>query len=150
MWSLGDAPIAGRAAIVAEWTARLSKFAWAVQSAPQTVFEVDEHRGVGTGRVTVQERFKRRTGRVGGLLGMYHDTYVRQGRDWLFAERRLELLVADDGVGLPEALDPRSTRSLGLDLVFIFAGQLEAEVEIGRTPGARFLIRFAARDEAQA
>ena len=92
VWSLGDAPITGRPAIVAEWTTRMAKFAWAVQSAPQTVFEVDERNGVGTGRVTVQERFKRRTGRVGGLLGVYHDTYERQGRDWLFAERRLELL----------------------------------------------------------
>ena len=91
-WSLGAKPITGRAAIVEEWSSRMTNFAWAVQSAPQVVFEVDERRGVGTGRVTVQERFKRRTGRVGGLLGTYHDVYVRRGRDWLFAERRLEVL----------------------------------------------------------
>ncbi len=91
-WSHGAKPITGRAAIVEEWSSRMTNFAWAVQSAPQVVFEVDERRGVGTGRVTVQERFKRRTGRVGGLLGTYHDVYVRRGRDWLFAERRLEVL----------------------------------------------------------
>jgi hypothetical protein len=65
-----------------------------VQSAPQMVFEVDERAGTGVGRVTVQERFKRRSGRVGGLLGTYHDVYVRHGRDWLFAERRLEIIEA--------------------------------------------------------
>lgn len=92
VWYLGEQPIVGRDAIVAEWAERIDKYAWVLQSAPQTVFEVDERGGTGTGRVMVQERFKRRTGRVGGLLGTYHDRYVRSGREWRFAERRLEVL----------------------------------------------------------
>jgi hypothetical protein len=92
-WDLGDGkPVAGLEAIVAEWTTRMAKFAWVLQSAPQTVFEVDERGGTGTGRVMVQERFKRRTGRVGSLLGTYHDVYIRRGREWAFADRRLEVV----------------------------------------------------------
>jgi AcrR family transcriptional regulator len=93
-WMIAEEPVVGKAAIVADWSERMTKFAWAVQSAPQVVFEVDERAGTGTGRVTVQERFKRRSGRVGNLLGTYHDVYVRHGREWLFAERRLEIIEA--------------------------------------------------------
>jgi PAS domain S-box-containing protein len=57
-------------------------------------------------------------------------------------EGRLELSVADDGVGFPAHIDPRSTPSLGLDLVFTFAEQLGAEVEITRERGTRFVFRF--------
>jgi len=92
VWSLGDKPVTGKAKIVAQWRERIRGFAWTVQSAPQMVFEVDERRGVGTGRVTVQERFKRTNGKVGSLLGTYHDVYVRDGREWLFSERRLEVI----------------------------------------------------------
>jgi AcrR family transcriptional regulator len=91
-WSLGDKPVSGKAKIVALFRERIRGFAWTMQSAPQMVFEVDERRGVGTGRVTVQERFKRTNGKIGSLLGTYHDVYVRDGRDWLFAERRLEVI----------------------------------------------------------
>jgi two-component sensor histidine kinase len=57
---------------------------------------------------------------------------------------RLALTVADDGVGLPAEIDPRQTPSLGLDLVFTFAAQLEAEVEVERARGTAFHLRFAA------
>jgi two-component sensor histidine kinase len=54
----------------------------------------------------------------------------------------LDLTVGDDGVGLPEGMDPRKTSSLGLDLVFTFADQLNAEVEIGRQGGSFYRFRF--------
>jgi two-component sensor histidine kinase len=57
--------------------------------------------------------------------------------------RRFELLVADDGIGLPKDLEPRQTQSLGLDLVFTFAEQLEATVDITRDSGTRFSLRFS-------
>jgi PAS domain S-box-containing protein len=57
-------------------------------------------------------------------------------------EGQLELLVSDDGIGLPANLDPRKTKSLGLDLVFTFAEQLGAEVDVQRTGGAHFRFRF--------
>jgi PAS domain S-box-containing protein len=55
---------------------------------------------------------------------------------------RLELVVEDDGVGLPRDMDPRATSSLGLDLVYTFAEQLEAEVEVRRERGTGFSFVF--------
>jgi PAS domain S-box-containing protein len=55
---------------------------------------------------------------------------------------RIELIVADDGIGLPETVDPRQTLTLGLDLVVTFAEQLDAELDIGRRPGTTFTLRF--------
>jgi two-component sensor histidine kinase len=54
----------------------------------------------------------------------------------------LQLEVADDGVGMPPELDPRHTLSLGLDLVFTFAEQIEAVVEIRRDGGTAFRFDF--------
>lgn len=56
----------------------------------------------------------------------------------------LELIVEDDGVGLPSDLDPRQTQSLGLDLVFTFAEQIDAAVEITSNAGTRFRLTFPA------
>jgi PAS domain S-box-containing protein len=55
----------------------------------------------------------------------------------------LELSVADDGIGLPASLDPRKTKTLGLDLVFTFAEQLEAAVTITREGGTAFVFAFS-------
>jgi two-component sensor histidine kinase len=54
----------------------------------------------------------------------------------------LDLTVGDDGVGMPPDLDPRKTSSLGLDLVFTFAAQIDATVEIGNQNGTSFRFRF--------
>ena len=58
------------------------------------------------------------------------------------ADGALDLTVGDDGVGMPAGMDPRKTSSLGLDLVFTFADQLDAEVEIGRQGGSSYRFRF--------
>lgn len=58
------------------------------------------------------------------------------------ANRRLTLSVGDDGIGLPPGLDPRRASTLGFDLVFTFAEQLEAEVQIESGAGTRFIISF--------
>ena len=55
----------------------------------------------------------------------------------------LELLVEDDGVGLPLHLDPRRATSMGLELVFTFAHQLQAQVEVLRDSGTSFRFRFS-------
>lgn len=56
---------------------------------------------------------------------------------------RVELVVADDGMGLKPELDPRRVTSLGLDLVYTFAEQLSAEVELQRHDGTAFKFVFA-------
>ncbi len=54
----------------------------------------------------------------------------------------VELSIADDGVGLPRGFDPRATDSLGLDLVFTFAEQIDATVEIASDVGTTFRFCF--------
>jgi len=55
---------------------------------------------------------------------------------------RVHLRVADNGVGLPPGLDWQRTRSMGLSLVQMLAGQLNATVEAGLGGGTQFEIAF--------
>ena len=92
-WNPGDAEIVGRKNIAAEIEHMLGETDWIVQSVPLMVFEVDEEHGVATGRVTVQERVKKRKiVKAGTTLATYHDHYVRRGGTWLFAARRVEVI----------------------------------------------------------
>jgi PAS domain S-box-containing protein len=56
--------------------------------------------------------------------------------------RRLELVVSDNGRGLPPERGSPRAESSGLELVYTFAEQLRAEVVIVRSPGTRFAFRF--------
>ncbi|MCK4255831.1 PAS domain S-box protein [candidate division WOR-3 bacterium] len=56
---------------------------------------------------------------------------------------KVELIVSDNGVGIPEELDFRKTESLGLNLVTLLAEeQLQGKVRLDRKEGTRFQIRF--------
>jgi PAS domain S-box-containing protein len=57
-------------------------------------------------------------------------------------ERECILVVADDGVGLPEQLNFNETNSLGLQLVPVLAEQLHGRVHLDRSRGTRFEISF--------
>ena len=63
---------------------------------------------------------------------------------------RVSLRVSDDGVGLPAGMDWRESQSLGLRLIYLLAGQLDASVEVKTGGGTEFLISFAQRQPAQA
>lgn len=56
---------------------------------------------------------------------------------------KLRLTVRDDGVGLSREFPPCKEGSLGLDLVAIFAKQLDAEVSVEREAGTCFRLTFA-------
>ncbi len=56
--------------------------------------------------------------------------------------QRVTLTVADDGVGLPVALEPAQTSTLGLQLVRILTAQLKGTLDVARGPGARFCLTF--------
>ena len=58
------------------------------------------------------------------------------------ADQRVALTVADDGVGLAEALDMRAPETLGLQLVSALSYQLGATVEVERRGGTAFTLRF--------
>jgi len=54
-----------------------------------------------------------------------------------------ELVIGDNGIGLPKDLDFRKTSSLGLHLVTILAeNQLHGEININRNIGTEFQIKF--------
>jgi len=50
------------------------------------------------------------------------------------------LIVADDGVGLPEDLDYRKTNSLGLQLVNSFTKQIDGKIDLNTSQGTSFKI----------
>jgi AcrR family transcriptional regulator len=92
-WHLPDETVVGRANIVAAFERLTKDVEWAVQTSPLTVFEADEADGTATGRITIQDRVKRRkVAKPSSLLAVSHDRYVRRGNTWLCAERRLEVI----------------------------------------------------------
>ncbi|HWQ20372.1 MAG TPA: CHASE4 domain-containing protein [Methanotrichaceae archaeon] len=52
------------------------------------------------------------------------------------------LVTRDDGVGLPEGFDFKNTRSLGLQLVNILVKQLHGSIDLDRSHGTKFIIKF--------
>ncbi|MDX2271834.1 MAG: PAS domain S-box protein [Cyanobacteriota bacterium] len=52
------------------------------------------------------------------------------------------LTVADNGLGIPDHLDLKTTESLGLQLVAALTDQLEAKIEIDSSGGTKFSITF--------
>lgn len=57
-------------------------------------------------------------------------------------QQRVIVSVSDDGVGLPEGLDPCGTETLGLQLVCLFAEQLRGSIEVTRNHGTTFQVSF--------
>ncbi len=57
---------------------------------------------------------------------------------------KLILTVSDNGVGFPENLDFRKTKSLGLQLVNTLTEQLDGDIELDRSCGTAFRITFQA------
>jgi len=53
------------------------------------------------------------------------------------------LFVGDNGVGIPDDIDFRKTKSLGLQLVTLLAeNQLHGEINLDRSKGTEFKIKF--------
>jgi len=58
------------------------------------------------------------------------------------SEGKIALSVSDNGVGLPKDFDYRNYNSLGVQLVYTLAEQLDAEVEVKSGKGTTFLVTF--------
>ena len=58
---------------------------------------------------------------------------------------RVELVVIDDGVGVPQDLDVRRRKSLGLEIVEILVRQLQGTWELKRQTGTTFRLSFPER-----
>jgi PAS domain S-box-containing protein len=57
-------------------------------------------------------------------------------------ERRLALMVSDNGIGFPSGMDFRNTASLGMQLVNTLTDQLEGTITLDRNGGTAFKIVF--------
>ena len=52
------------------------------------------------------------------------------------------MVIADDGVGIPDSMDFKNTQSLGLQLVNILVSQIKGTIQLDRSNGSRFVIEF--------
>lgn len=52
------------------------------------------------------------------------------------------LKVADNGVGIPPNIHPKSADTLGLQLIYGLVSQLEGSIDLDRTNGTQFTIKF--------
>jgi len=58
-------------------------------------------------------------------------------------DKQLELIVKDDGVGIPEELDWKNSKSLGLKLVrTLVENQLDGSIDLESNNGTKFTIKF--------
>jgi two-component sensor histidine kinase len=57
-------------------------------------------------------------------------------------DNQIELIVADNGLGLPADFNLDSSNSLGMQLVNSLVNQLDGSIEIERTKGTEFNIKF--------
>jgi len=74
------------------------------------------------------------------------EIHVRLGAT---TDGHVELVVGDNGIGLPAELNFRTTKSLGLQLINILSRQLRGSVELqNREAGTEFHVRFPLRTES--
>ena len=58
------------------------------------------------------------------------------------AEGQIELMLADNGIGMPADFDYRNSRSLGWQLVQALSNKLKARIEVDRTKGTCIKLLF--------
>ncbi len=59
-----------------------------------------------------------------------------------YKENKFILIVSDNGIGLPENIDFRNTKSLGLQLVTNLVNQLDGTIELDKNNGTKFKVLF--------
>lgn len=57
-------------------------------------------------------------------------------------DRKIILIVGDNGVGLPESIDFPKTKSLGLQLVWDLTKQLKATLQLDKSNGTKYQLTF--------
>ncbi|MBF0568584.1 MAG: PAS domain S-box protein [Nitrospirae bacterium] len=55
---------------------------------------------------------------------------------------KFEMVISDNGVGFPEDVNFRKTKSLGLHIVNLLVKQIGGTIELDNTQGSRFTIKF--------
>jgi len=71
----------------------------------------------------------------------------RKGNLWItthfLEDKNCELIVKDDGIGIPESFNIEKTETLGLKLIDLMAKQIEGTLEIESKKGTEFRIRLS-------
>ena len=57
-------------------------------------------------------------------------------------DKTVEIIVSDNGIGLSEEFDWKSTESIGLRIVNLLVHQLEGEIRLKQAEGTEFRITF--------
>jgi PAS domain S-box-containing protein len=58
-------------------------------------------------------------------------------------DKKVELTVMDDGIGIPDGLDWKNSKSLGLKLIrTLVENQLDGSIDLDNTNGTKFTIKF--------
>jgi len=61
----------------------------------------------------------------------------------LINDKMVEIVIGDNGIGIPENLDFRNTRTLGLHLVTtLVENQLHGNIDMHKNNGTEFAIQF--------
>ncbi|MCX6566493.1 MAG: PAS domain S-box protein [Candidatus Aminicenantes bacterium] len=58
------------------------------------------------------------------------------------AEGTVELLISDNGVGLPDGMDFRNPSSFGFQIIKLLVDQLDAAIDLDRSNGTTFILKF--------
>ncbi|HSP88876.1 MAG TPA: CHASE domain-containing protein [Ignavibacteriaceae bacterium] len=59
-----------------------------------------------------------------------------------FTNEKFQLIISDNGIGLPEEFDIKKTNTLGLQLVNSLVTQLDGEIQVSNNSGTKFEIHF--------
>ena len=76
---------------------------------------------------------------LGERKGKIHITFCLEG------DNQFVLIIRDNGIGFPESLNFRETKSLGLQLICTLTNQLEGTITLDRDGGTVFRIAFPAK-----
>jgi len=96
LWNDGRADHQGRLAITSASAKLVKDATWVVTNIVQALFEADENAGTAVGRITLEQRLKRHSGRVIATLAATKDQYVRIDGQWLIAARQVQILDRSD------------------------------------------------------
>lgn len=95
VWELLGHRVEGRSAILQFWEAAMGNFSFAFMQLGSGTLEFGG--GSARGRWYLTEYLVGADGAAQQVLGMYEDRYVREGGEWLFAERRYTILRQSAG-----------------------------------------------------
>ena len=60
-------------------------------------------------------------------------------------EEEVVMTVSDDGIGIPDAIDWKNSASVGLNLIVGLTNQISGTIELDKTTGTQFTIKFKRR-----